>query len=135
MISKQFLRLFHLIAIVLILLFPVCLYSIKIVPHSAIHNRMSINVVLLAVCYFLIIKHIRWPERIKSLCYEFARHSFGIYLVHILIMRKVVWPLLAPLELHYALQIPLVVISTALLSYLVVHIFSMLPGSKYVVGL
>ena len=60
----------------------------------------------------------------KRICYDFAQHSFGIYLVHLLVMRKVLWPLIGPLNLHYAIQIPLVVILTAALSYFVVHLIS-----------
>ena len=111
------------------------LYLIRTIPHSAIQNRMSLNIVGLSIVYFLVLKHIPWSERMKRICYDFAQHSFGIYLVHLLVMRKVLWPLIGPLNLHYAIQIPLVVILTAALSYIVVHLISFLPKSKYIVGI
>lgn len=55
--------------------------------------------------------------------------------VHLLVMRKVLWPLLADYNIHYAIQIPLIVILTASISYIIVHLISKLPGSKYIVGL
>ena len=111
------------------------LYLFPIVPHSAIQNRMSINMAALASVYFLIIKHIRWSDRMKKICYDFANHSFGIYLVHLIVMRRILWPLIEPLHLHYAIQIPLVVILTAGISYGIVHLLSKLPYSKYIIGL
>ena len=129
------LRWYHLVVIASLLLIPVILYLIPTIPHSAIQNRMSLNIVGLSIVYFLVLKHIPWSERMKRICYDFAQHSFGIYLVHLLVMRKVLWPLIGPLNLHYAIQIPLVVILTAALSYFVVHLISFLPKSKYIVGL
>lgn len=125
----------HIIVIALFLVFPWVLYLFPAIPHSAIQNRMSINVVALSVIYFLVLKHIKWTNRMKHICYNFANHSFGIYLVHLLVMRKVLWPILEPLQLYYAIQIPLVVILTAVLSYSVVHLISKLPYSKYIIGL
>ena len=128
-------RLSHVLSLVLILLMPVLLYSVRVIPHATIHNRMSINIVLLSVCYFIVIKHIRWPEKVKFFCYEFARHSFGIYLIHLLIMRKLIWPLLESFHMNYFIQIPIVVVLTAILSFIVVHAISKVPCSKYIIGL
>lgn len=125
----------HILVIILLLIFPWVLYLFPAIPHSAIQNRMSLNVVALSVVYFLVLKHIKWTNRMKRMCYDFANHSFGIYLVHLLVMRKFLWPLMEPLQLHYAIQIPMVVILTAVLSYYVVHLISKLPYSKYIIGL
>ncbi len=114
---------------------PWCLYLIPQIPHNVIQDRLTLNAALLATCYFVAIKHLRLSERWKRRCYHFANHSFGIYLVHILIMRRLLWPLLAPLDLHYAVQIPLVVVLTATLSFAAVHLMSKLPYSRYIVGL
>ena len=74
-------------------------------------------------------------SRMKRVFYDFAQHSFGIYLVHLIIMRRILWPLLDDYNIHYAIQIPLIVILTSTFSYLLVHLISKLPGSKYIVGL
>lgn len=125
----------HLLILVIAIIIPGILYNFTDIPHSAIQDRMSINIVILCICYFIVIKHIHLSSRVKHLVYDFAQHSFGIYLVHILIMRKVLWPLLWDYNIHYAIQIPLIVFLTALLSYLLVHLISKLPYSKYIVGL
>ena len=117
----------------IIVLLPGFLYCLPL-PHDVIQDRMSINVVILCVCYFIILKHLKYSEIAKRLCFNFAQHSFGIYLVHIIIMRDFLWPLLSGYNLNYLVQIPLVVLLTALFSYLVVKLFSYLPFSKYLVG-
>jgi len=129
------LKKWHVALVIFIVLLPAVLYSMPIIPHSAIQNRMSINIVALSVCYFLIIKHMKLSAKASSFFYDFAQHSFGIYLVHILVMRKVLWPLLTPLEIPYFIQIPLIIFLTVGISYAIVHLISKLPFSKYIVGL
>lgn len=124
----------HILYIIIALALPIILYNIKRIPHEIIQHRMSINIALLSICYFLIIKHIKFNKFWSNVLYDFAQHSFGIYLVQIIVMRKLLWPLIAPLNLNYIIQIPLVVFLTALCSYIVVHIISKLPYSKYIVG-
>ena len=125
----------HISFLLAAIILPVLLYYFTNVPHIIIHDRMSVNIVSLCVCYFVIIKHMPLSSKAKRIVYDFAQHSFGIYLVHILIMRRVLWPLLWDYNIHYAIQVPLIVFLTALLSYLLVHLISKLPYSKYIVGL
>ena len=124
----------HYVLFAFLVILPALLYLTPI-PHSVIQDRLSLNLVALCVCYFVVLKHFNLSERMKRICYNFAQHSFGIYLVHIIVMRRLLWPLIAPLDLHYAIQIPLVVAFTALISYTVIHLISKLPYSKYIVGL
>lgn len=130
----SFSSLLSLFICIVIVSFPWFLYYFTDIPHSIIQNRMSINHVFLATLYFLMIKAIRFSPRMKLLFYDFAQHTFGIYLVHIIVMKRLLWPLLTPLNIHYIIQIPLITILTAIISYLIVHIFSKLPFSKYTVS-
>lgn len=125
----------HILALIIAVSLPAFLYMIKIIPHDVIQNRMSINIVFLSVCYFVVIKHIKFSKKYCSLFYNFAQHSFGIYLVHYLVMKRIIWPILEVYQMSYFIQIPLVVFSTAFISYLIVHLVSKLPYSKYIVGL
>ena len=128
--QRKYLYLF--IAIVAIL--PIVLYALS-VPHDVVQDRLSINVVLLAICYFVILKHIHYSPKWSARLYDFAQHTFGIYLVHFYLMRDLIWSLFYSYNIHYAIQVPLIVIVTATLSYLIVHAISKLPFSKYIVGL
>lgn len=127
-------KLWHIMVFISLIILPGVLYCTPM-PHSMIQNRMSLNVTALCVCYFVILKHLNYNDRMKRLCYIFAQHSFGIYLIHIIVMRSFLWPLLIQLDLNRALQVPLTVLLTALLSYLVIKLMSYLPYSKYIVGI
>lgn len=127
-------RKYFILFIAIVALLPIVLYVLA-VPHDVVQDRMSINVVLLAICYFLLLKHFHYSPKWSSRFYDFAQHTFGIYLVHHYLMRNIVWSWFEPYNIHYAIQVPLIVIVTAALSYLIVHIISKLPYSKYIVGL
>lgn len=131
----QNLKKWHILVVIALIVLPAFLYKCPSIPHNVIQNRLSINVAALSVCYFLIIKHLRFSDRVNRFLYDFAQHSFGIYLIQMIIMRRILWPILAPLSIHYAFQIPLIVVLTASISYLVVHLISKFPFSKYIVGL
>lgn len=125
----------HFALFVFVVILPLLLYQTNI-PHKTIQYRMSINLVALCVCYFIIIKHIPLSDRWKRICYNFAQHSFGIYLVHILVKGLLLKPLLVMmLDYPYAMTTPIVTFLNVLISYLIVELISKLPGSKYIVGL
>ena len=117
-----------------VVVLPICLYALP-VPHNVIHNRMSINIALLSICYFVFLKHLRYSQKWSERFYNFAQHTFGIYLVHFYLMRDLIWKLFEPYNIHYAIQVPLIVLITVVSSYCVVHLISKLPYSKYIVGL
>ena len=103
--------------------------------HGVLSERMSLHVLGLTVCYFLLIKQLKIGKRASLFLYDFAQHSFGIYLVHTQLIKYIVRPVISQWDMSYWLQIPLVIFVTVSLSYLVVHLVSKLPGSKYIVGL
>lgn len=123
------------VAPLIIIACVMAIYPTNIVSHAVLQDRMALPAVLLAGCYFLLLKHVSLSSRMKKIVYQFARHSFGIYLVHILVMRSVLWPILEPMQINHALAIPLITFLTALFSFMVVWgIGKVVPFSKYVVG-
>lgn len=117
-----------------LLVLPAMLYMTPL-PHSLIQNNLALSMALLCMCHFIALKHIRYSDRMKLIAYDFAQHSFGIYLVHIFVRNYVVYPIIEPLHLNEIAQIPLTIILVVFLSYLLVHLISKLPYSKYIVGL
>lgn len=110
-------------------------YPTNIVPHSVLQNRLAFPAVLLAISYFLLLKHSPMTHLVKKIVYQFAQHSFGIYLVHILVMRSVLWPILEPMQINHAIAIPLITLLTAVISFVIVWgIGKVVPFSKYIVG-
>ena len=104
----------------------------------SIGHRLSLPTMALCACYFryfIIIKHIPLKQKAERIFYNFAKHSFGIYLLHIYIIRHGLWPLFQEWALPTAVAIPLLVITGASASYLAVALLSHLPKSKYIVGI
>lgn len=103
-------------------------------PYSVIKKRTSLNVVLLCACYFIILKHVRLGDGMKQVVFVFAKHTFGIYLVHKQVIDFIVAPVVKRLDLSYVVSIPLVFIATLALSYVIVHLISKLPWSDYLIA-
>lgn len=104
----------------------------------SIGHRLSLPTMALSACYFryfIIIKHIPLKQKAERIFYNFAEHSFGIYLLHIYIIRHGLWPLFQEWALPTAAAIPLLVITGATASYLAVALLSHLPKSKNIVGI
>ena len=104
----------------------------------SIGHRLSLPTMALCACYFryfIIIKHIPLKQKAERVFYNFAEHSFGIYLLHIYIIRHGLWPMFQEWALPTAVAIPLLVITGATASYLAVALLSHLPKSKYIVGI
>ena len=104
----------------------------------SIGHRLSLPTMALCACYFryfIIIKHIPLKQEAERIFYNFAEHSFGIYLLHIYIIRHGLWPLFQEWALPTAVAIPMLVITGAAASYLAVALLSHLPKSKYIVGI
>ena len=104
----------------------------------SIGHRLSLPTMALCACYFryfIIIKHIPLKQEAERIFYNFAEHSFGIYLLHIYIIRHGLWPMFQEWALPTAVAIPMLVITGAAASYLAVALLSHLPKSKYIVGI
>ena len=128
-------KFYHYIIFIALIILPLLLYQTSI-PHGIIQSRMSVNMAMLCCSYFIIIKHLHFSDFMKKTVFNFAQHSFGIYLVHMQVMNIILKPLLIErYDFHYALIIPLTLVLNALISYCIVHLISKLPYSKYIVGL
>lgn len=119
------------------------------VTNEMLYGYLTINVAALCVIYFTLIQKIgtisssSFVSRgglpiscipCKKLLGDLSQKSFGIYLVHIFMMRQFLWPLWQEYGLtsNYAVQIPLTAMLTFALSYAFVKLLSLIPGSKYI---
>ena len=93
---------------------------------------LSLPVVLMAFCWFVLIN--QCPNKKIAIINEVSKLSFGIYLIHIFIMRNILWRISVITELPGVVQIPVVHILTFLLSFIAVWMLSKLTLSKYIIG-
>ncbi len=93
---------------------------------------LSLPVVLMAFCWFVLIN--QCPNKKIAIINEVSKLSFGIYLMHIFIMRNLLWRINVITELPGVIQITVVLILTFLLSFIAVWMLSKLAFSKYIIG-
>lgn len=127
-------KLTHLIlALSVAIVIPIVIYQNKeVVDIYRMLWYLSLPVALMAFSWFVVIR--RCPNRKMTLLSEVSKLSFGIYLIHIFVMRNVLYSIEFIREMPGALQIPLVSISTFIMSFLVVWLISRVPYSKYIIG-
>lgn len=106
------------------------------IDNSMLYGYLTINVALMCVLYFLIIKLLPPPiTSVHAVSKRLAPQTFGIYLIHIFVMRDGIWPLWSCLYPHasYAVQIPCVAVLAFAISWLLVKLISFIPGSRYII--
>lgn len=99
----------------------------------------SIFVVILSVFIYKCLTHIFSNKHIsqhtRSIITKFSNLTFGIYLVHIFIMRNLIWKWNFIMNIHsYYIQTIAIVLLTFLGSSVLCYLISLLPGSKYIIG-
>lgn len=74
-------------------------------------------------------------RRINGMISDIAKCSFGIYLIHIVVVRNIVWHFFSVGMMNPALQSVVVALCSLMLCYVSIKVLSFLPGSKYIVGI
>ncbi|WP_207422155.1 acyltransferase [Desertivirga brevis] len=99
------------------------------------YGFLTPNVFLIAVGVFMLVGDFKFktvvPESVRSfLC----RYSFGIYLIHVLVLGELTKAGLNCFYVHPAVGIPLTTLACLALSGLIVFLISKVPGGKYISG-
>lgn len=107
------------------------------VANSLVYNYLTINIALISITIYVVIQKINFSFLVfNKVLVEISKLSFGIYLLHIFILRDVVWQWFnMAYVINPAFQIPLMAILTLLISYMIIKLISILPGSKYIIGI
>ena len=124
----------HVVAAVAIaLVVPALLYSSgREFDFYSMLWYLSLPVVSMAVCWFVLVRQL--PNKKIPIIGEVSKLSFGIYLVHIFIMRDVVWKIDLISQMPGLVQILVIVVMTFALSLMAAWLISRLPFSKYIIG-
>ncbi len=121
------------IAVLIIILIPTVLYlKVREFDYYIMLDYLTLPVALMTFCWFVLIDKL--PNQPNKFISKVAKVSFGIYLVHIFIMRNLLWRLDMIYELPGMIQIPVVAAATFVLSLMVSWLISRLPFSKYIIG-
>jgi surface polysaccharide O-acyltransferase-like enzyme len=127
-------RIVHvIIAVVIAISIPALLYisSFDFDFYSLLWY-LSLPVALMAFVWFVLIN--KTPNKQVSVIGELSRLSFGVYFIHIFIMRCFLWKIDFIKDMPGLVQIPVITLSTLFVSILIVKLISRLPFSKFIIG-
>ena len=120
-------------AIVIVVFVPTLLYSSHLeFDFYSMLWYLSLPVVLMSFIWFVLIGFIK--NKSLTVISKFSKLSYGVYLTHVFILRDIIWNLDVITILPSLIQIPIIFISTILLSFIVVWLISKLTFSKFIIG-
>lgn len=122
--------------VILSLLLPICSYVLQWGwPMIPVFWYRSISVALMCVMWWLVIeKCAHFFECCRPVITELSKLSFGIYLVHILVMRNFLWKFEWMQSLEGLTQILVCAFLTFVISAAISWMISKLKFSKYIIG-
>jgi surface polysaccharide O-acyltransferase-like enzyme len=98
-------------------------------------DNLSFTSVMFVISIFCFFQNFKLPNIIESAFNVVAKYSFGIYLIHIIVVRDIVWSFLNDNRIsHPIIETPIICIISLILCIIVVWLISFLPKSKYIVG-
>ncbi len=125
--------------ILLLFIIPITIATICKLSHLKIDFYdlfwfKSIFFVSIVLGWFLLTKRLSLNLQSNNLITTLSNCSFGVYLIHIFIMRNFLWNLDFISAYGGLVQIISTTILTLVISYLLVFMISKLPYSKYIIG-
>jgi surface polysaccharide O-acyltransferase-like enzyme len=95
---------------------------------------LSLPVALMAFCWYVVF--MRFPNKYSSFAVNASKLSFGVYLVHMFFLKRIIWNLdfICDMPGLSLMQTLAIMIITILVSYFVVWLISLMPFSKYIIG-
>ena len=96
---------------------------------------LTVNVTLFSIGVFMIVKKMSFRKgKLYSIVLEISKKSFGIYLAHELVLRRLILPIFEEMPFYNILSRPAITVSTLIVTYLMILGVSKLPNSKYLIG-
>jgi surface polysaccharide O-acyltransferase-like enzyme len=100
-----------------------------------ITDNLSLSSALYVMAIFVFVQNVKFPVLLENFCNVVAKYSFGIYLIHIIVIRDIIWSLLENNRLpHPLIETPLIAVASFFICLAVVKLISYLPKSKYIIG-
>lgn len=96
-------------------------------------DNLQIGSAFLVAIIFTIVQNLSLKQ--SNIVSNIANCSFGIYLIHIIILRHVVGPFFESCNINPILETSIITLISFVISLLIVKILSKLPFSKYIVGI
>lgn len=127
------------LSIFALLAYPLSKICLGDVELNGVFWYLSVTVAVMAITLYLIVFNLFKSEdgggKILGSITTASNLSFGIYLVHIIVMRDFIWKLDFISEIsNYILQTFVIIILTYMVSFTLVYVISLIPGAEYIIG-
>lgn len=103
--------------------------------HPYMDNLQIGSALLVAMLYTLIQSYPIKRKLLRRVIREIAKYSFGIYLIHIIVVRSFVWILFQSSTFHPVPETFMIATLSLIVCYLIVKFIGYLPFSKYIIGI
>lgn len=98
-------------------------------------ENLSITSMLYVTAIFIFFQNFNLSNKIESFFNIIAKYSFGIYLIHIIVIRDFVWKIFMMKRIKNPLvETPVIAVSSLLICLGIIYLIAKLPKSKYIVG-
>lgn len=102
---------------------------------AVVTDNLSLTSAFYVSAIFIFFKNFKLPTLIEKGMSIIAKYSFGIYLIHILVVRGLVWSFLENSRLpHPLIETPFIAIVSLVVCLCIVKVLSYLPKSEYFIG-
>ncbi|GAA4114411.1 acyltransferase [Aquimarina addita] len=100
-----------------------------------LYDHLSISSVFYVLAIYCFFQNFEIPPYLQKMFNAIAKYSFGIYLIHIIVIRDVIWKLLENFRIpHPIIETPLISIFSLIICFYIVKAITFLPKSKYIIG-
>lgn len=100
-----------------------------------VSDNLSLSSVSLVIMIFTLFQNIQFSFWMVKIVNLIAKYSFGIYLIHIIVVRDLIWEILENNRLfHPVIETPFIAVISLMICILIVRVLSFLPKSKYIIG-
>lgn len=109
------------------------LTNIKGIPYM---DNLQIGSAFLVALIYTIIQN--YPIKSRLCNYyikDIAKCSFGIYLIHIIVVREIIWKFFQADFTHPFILSFIIAFVAMIICYIIIKIISFIPGSKYIIGI
>lgn len=102
---------------------------------SPYFDNLQIGSAILVALMYTICQNYPIKNRLTvNIIKEIATYSFGIYLIHGLVVRRIIWTLFENSTINPLIETPIIAILSLLLCYIILWVLHFLPYHKYIVG-
>lgn len=102
--------------------------------RTLIFDSLSLYSVIMVIVIFMVMQNIRFNSHFHVAMKRLAKYTFGIYLVHFIVIQDFIWPLFQGSELNAFTETFLISILSFTVSFVIIKLLSLIPKSKLIVG-